>query len=184
MRPKHELQCLKITPKVAFNIASEASCVYFLSRQKFIKNAKNGRFGRVFENLKFAVKQCYQKVNFNWTKSVGKCQNSKIEMRLLGWFSNTVIRVLASFFLIDFCGQVFPRVDLHVHFPRFWWPHRPWRRSSIFLGTTPYCLRINCRRFTTSDSLLEGDYKKDLHCQEEAEMKVLFDIQNQFCRKM
>ena len=94
------------------------------------------------------------------------------------------IRVLASFFLIDFCGQVFPRVDLHVHFPRFWWPHRPSRRSSIFLGTTPYCLRINCRRFTTSDSLLEGDYKKDLHCQEEAEMKVLFDIQNQFCRKM
>ena len=53
-------QCLKITEKVAFNIASEASYVYILSGQKFIKNAKNGQFWRVFENLKLAVKQCYQ----------------------------------------------------------------------------------------------------------------------------
>ena len=35
-------QCLKITEKVSFNIASEASYVYILSCQKFIKNAKNG----------------------------------------------------------------------------------------------------------------------------------------------
>ena len=53
-------QCLKITEKVAFNIASEASYVYILSGQKFMKNAKNGQFWRVFENLKIAVKQCYQ----------------------------------------------------------------------------------------------------------------------------
>ena len=37
--------CLKITEKVAFNIASEAS--YILSGQKFIENAKNGQF-RIF----------------------------------------------------------------------------------------------------------------------------------------
>ena len=37
----HCAQCLKITEKVAFNIASEASYVYILSGQKFIKNAKN-----------------------------------------------------------------------------------------------------------------------------------------------
>ena len=37
-------QCLKITEKVSFNIASEASFVYILSGQKFIKNAKNGQF--------------------------------------------------------------------------------------------------------------------------------------------
>ena len=53
-------RCLKITEKVSFNIASEASYVYILIRQKFIKIAKNGPFGRVFENLKLAVKQCYQ----------------------------------------------------------------------------------------------------------------------------
>ena len=34
------LQCLKIAQKVSFNIASEASYVYILSGQKFIKNAK------------------------------------------------------------------------------------------------------------------------------------------------
>ena len=50
--------CLKITEKVAFNIASEASYVYILSGQKFIKNAKNGQFD---EFLK--------------TKIDGKCQN-------------------------------------------------------------------------------------------------------------
>ena len=49
-------QCLEITEKVSFNIASEASYVYILSGQKFIKNAKNGAFWRLFENLKFAVK--------------------------------------------------------------------------------------------------------------------------------
>ena len=53
-------QCLEIIEKVAFNNASEASYVYILSRQKFMKNAKNGPFWRLFENLKIAVKQCYQ----------------------------------------------------------------------------------------------------------------------------
>ena len=51
----------KITKKVEFNIASEASNVNILSGQKFIKN---GRFWRVFENLKLAVKQCYQTGHF------------------------------------------------------------------------------------------------------------------------
>ena len=36
--------CLKITEKVSFNIASEASYVYILSGQKLIKNAKNSPF--------------------------------------------------------------------------------------------------------------------------------------------
>ena len=57
-------RCLKITEKVSFNIASEATYVYILSGQKFIKNAKNGPFWQVFENLKFAVKQCYQTGQF------------------------------------------------------------------------------------------------------------------------
>ena len=50
-----DTRCLKITEKVSFNIASEASYVYILSRKKLIKKAKNGPFGRVFENLKLAV---------------------------------------------------------------------------------------------------------------------------------
>ena len=57
-------QCSKITEKVSFNIASEASYFYILSGQKLIKNAKNGQFWRVFENLKLAVKQCYQTGQF------------------------------------------------------------------------------------------------------------------------
>ena len=36
--------CLKITEKVSFNIASEASYVYILSGPNLIKNAKNGPF--------------------------------------------------------------------------------------------------------------------------------------------
>ena len=53
-------RCLKITEKVLFNIASEASYVYILSWPKVNKNAKNRQFWRVFENLKLAVKQSYQ----------------------------------------------------------------------------------------------------------------------------
>ena len=50
--------------KVSFNIASEASYVYILSGQKFIKMARNGPFWQVFENLKFGVKPCYQTGQF------------------------------------------------------------------------------------------------------------------------
>ena len=59
--PYHDLgnaQCLKITENVSFNIASEASYVYILNAQKFLKNAKNG------QNLMLAVKQCYQTGQF------------------------------------------------------------------------------------------------------------------------
>ena len=55
---------------VSLDIASEASYVYILSGQKLINSAKNSSFWRVFENLKFAVKQCYQTDQFwldkNW----------------------------------------------------------------------------------------------------------------------
>ena len=54
----------KITEKVSFNIASEASYVYILSGQKLIKNAKNVSFWRVFENLKLAVRKCYHTGQF------------------------------------------------------------------------------------------------------------------------
>ena len=56
-------QCLKITEKVSFNIASEASYVYFLSGQKLIKNAKNGAF--MGQTVSLIIGQ----------KLVGKCQN-------------------------------------------------------------------------------------------------------------
>ena len=39
---------MKITEKVAFNIASEASIVYILRRQKFIETAKNSQFCKFF----------------------------------------------------------------------------------------------------------------------------------------
>ena len=61
---KPSTQCLKITEKVSFNIASEASYIYIISGQKLIKNAKNGPIWRVFENLKLAVKQSYQTGQF------------------------------------------------------------------------------------------------------------------------
>ena len=42
----------------------EQRYVYIFSGQKLIKNAKIVNFWRVFENLKLAVKQCYQKGHF------------------------------------------------------------------------------------------------------------------------
>ena len=57
-------QCMKITEKVSFNIASEASYVYILSGQKLSKNAKNGSFWRVFKNMKITVIWCYQTGQF------------------------------------------------------------------------------------------------------------------------
>ena len=45
----HHARCLKITEKVSFNIASEAS--YVLSGQKFIKNTKKVYFGEVLKTV-------------------------------------------------------------------------------------------------------------------------------------
>ena len=74
-------QCLKITEKVSFDIASEASYFnIFSTRQKLIKNAKNDQFGRVFESMNHAVKQCYQTQTgqFNSTK-IGKKKLPKLK---------------------------------------------------------------------------------------------------------
>ena len=46
--------------------------------QKFIKNAKNGQFWRVFENS-LQSNSVTKQVTFNKTKISGKCQNSKIQ---------------------------------------------------------------------------------------------------------
>ena len=70
--------------KVSFNIASEASYVYILSGQKLIKNAKNGSFCRIFENLKLAVKQ--SQVSFNRTKIGENAKIEKIKCDILGDF--------------------------------------------------------------------------------------------------
>ena len=56
-------------------MASEASYVYILSEQKFIKNAKTVNLG---EFLKTCVTR---KVTYYLTKIGGKCQNSKTQMR-------------------------------------------------------------------------------------------------------
>ena len=47
--PALHSQCLKITEKVSYKIASEASYVYILSGQKLIKSAKNGPLWRVLK---------------------------------------------------------------------------------------------------------------------------------------
>ena len=58
-----ETRCLKITEKVSFNIASEASYIYILSGQKLIKNAKNGSFWKflkswnLLSNRSFLIRQ-------------------------------------------------------------------------------------------------------------------------------
>ena len=64
IRLKYKCTVVENHRKVSFNIASEASYVYILSGQKLIKNAKNGPFWRVFENLKIVVKQCSQTGQF------------------------------------------------------------------------------------------------------------------------
>ena len=50
--------------KCLIQIASEASYVYILSWQRFIRNAKNVAFWRIFENATFWVifKQCASKI--------------------------------------------------------------------------------------------------------------------------
>ena len=88
--------------------------------QKFIKNAKNGQFWRVFENLKLAVKQCYQ----TGQKLVENAKKlKKYKWDILGDFQTLCTRVkewwmtdLLKPFPIDF--QKTPH-ELPATFP--WW---------------------------------------------------------------
>ena len=68
-------RCLKITERVSFNIAREASYVYILSGQELIKDAKNGQFGEFLKNLRLPSNSVTRQVSFNRTKIGGKCQN-------------------------------------------------------------------------------------------------------------
>ena len=78
----HTARCLKITEKVSFNIASEASYVYILSGQKLIKNAKKMvHFGEFLKTWSLRSNSVTRQVSFNRTKIGGKCQNWKIKMR-------------------------------------------------------------------------------------------------------
>ena len=70
-------QSLKITEKVSFNIASEASYIYILSRQKFTKKAKNGRILASF----WKSEVCCQTVLPDRSILIGQksVENAKIE---------------------------------------------------------------------------------------------------------
>ena len=70
-----------MTEIVLINIASEASYVYILSGQKFIKNAKNCLFWQDFEKLSLRSNSVTRLVNFNRTKIGGNAKTQKIQMR-------------------------------------------------------------------------------------------------------
>ena len=68
---------MKITEIVSFNIESEAGYVYILSRQKLVKNAKNGQFWRVFKK----TEACGQTVLPDRSVLIGQklTENAKIK---------------------------------------------------------------------------------------------------------
>ena len=69
--------------KVSFNIASEASYVYILSRQKFIKNAKSSQFGEFVTTWSLRSDIVTRQANFKMTKTGG---NAHIEKFILDIF--------------------------------------------------------------------------------------------------
>ena len=71
---------MKITEKVAFNIASEASYVYFFSGQKFVKNTKNRQFGEFYKTLSFWSNSVARQVNFDRTKNWWKRPKFKCDI--------------------------------------------------------------------------------------------------------
>ena len=68
------LQCLKIAQKVSFNIASEASYVYILSGQKFIKMPKMVNFDEFLKTWSLRSDSVTRQVTFLGTKIDVKCQ--------------------------------------------------------------------------------------------------------------
>ena len=73
-------RCLKIVEKVSFNIASEASYVYILSGQKFIKNAKMVKTWSLWSN------SVTRQVKFIGTKIGENAKIKKLKWDILSSF--------------------------------------------------------------------------------------------------
>ena len=80
-------RCLKITEKVSFTIASEASYVYILSGQKFSKNWSNLAS---FWNAEAYGQKVLPDRSVSTHKISRKCQDWKFQMRHFDQFSNNV----------------------------------------------------------------------------------------------
>ena len=71
----YSARSLKITEKVSFNIASEASYGYILSGQKLL--LKMLKMVQFLKTWKLQSNSVTRQGNFNWPKIDGKCQNMK-----------------------------------------------------------------------------------------------------------
>ena len=77
---------MKIIEKVSFNIASEASYVYILSRQKFTKNTQKWSIWRLFEKLKLAVKLLRDRSLLKVQKLMENAKVEKLKCDIFGDF--------------------------------------------------------------------------------------------------
>ena len=66
--------CLKII-KVAFNIASEATFIFWVDQSTTVCNAKNGQFGEFLKSSGLRSNSVTRQVIFKSTKICQKCQN-------------------------------------------------------------------------------------------------------------
>ena len=88
-------QCLKITGKVSFNIASEARYGYILSGQKLIKNAKKWSFFEKLKNATFLVifKHCAEMgLATILAKALLSCFNVALQRKVTKKQSNEVMK--------------------------------------------------------------------------------------------
>ena len=91
-------QCFKIVQKVAFNIAREASYVYILSGQKFIKNAKNSQFSELWK-----IEACGQTVLLDRSFLIGQTlvendKTEKFKWDIFVWFSTFFANIVKVVF--------------------------------------------------------------------------------------
>ena len=106
-------RCLKITEKVSFNIASEASYVYILNGQNFIKMTKIVHFGEFLKIWSLLSNSVTRQVTYNRT-TIG--ENDKIEK------SNATFWVIFKQFV-----QFYTKIK---------WDFFLWISSNIHVGST------------------------------------------------
>ena len=69
--------------------AKRATFTFWVDKSS-LKMPKMVHFGQFLKTWSLLSNSVTRQVSFNRTKIGGKCQNSKIQMRHFGWFSNTV----------------------------------------------------------------------------------------------
>ena len=139
------------------NLIQHCKHFTFLSRQKLIKNAKNGPFWRGFKKLMLAVKQCYQTAlrNFKYLLSDMNLLVSELKKKIFFSFLLQFAILVVFSYVQNSCVIEWNKTILQAYIFYFMCVHMALLHSRLFM---PIQWLIGCSNFVVLMDLFSKDF--------------------------